>query len=159
LLPYCFEFTNAAPQNTYMPYISRKDKSDARLTIIDPNRPDNNISGGTNQITEIVRCFSSAHQSLMLRLDDYEKRTAQSPTSSLLECLVGGNFAQYEAQRQVLHNLSLKLAPPPKLPAPPKTLPTKPKTNGVSATPTLSSAMSKNSLPARPPRGPKNVRY
>jgi non-canonical poly(A) RNA polymerase PAPD5/7 len=159
LLPYCFEFTNTTPQNTYMPYISRKDKNDTRLTIIDPNRPDNNISGGTNQITEIVKCFSSAHQSLMLRLEHYEQRTAQSLNSSFLECLVGGNFAQYEMQRHVLHSLSLKLAPVPKWLAPPKTLPNKPKTNGVSATPAVSSGLSKNSLPARPSSGLKNVRY
>ncbi|KAK5559463.1 hypothetical protein LTR46_002505 [Exophiala xenobiotica] len=144
-------------KNTYMPYISRKDKNDTRLTIIDPNRPDNNISGGTNQITEIVKCFSSAHQSLMLRLEDYEQRTAQSPNSSFLECLVGGNFAQYEMQRDVLHSLSLKFAPIFKVPAPPKTLPNKPKTNGVSATPAVLSGLSKNSLPARPSRGPKNA--
>ncbi|KIW19881.1 hypothetical protein PV08_00456 [Exophiala spinifera] len=100
-------------KSTYLPQLLKKDKSDSRLTIIDPNRPDNNISGGTNQIADITRCFSSAHQALLGRLDMYDMQYPKSSPVSFLECLLGGNFSSYESQRKILYDLSLKLLPPP----------------------------------------------
>jgi non-canonical poly(A) RNA polymerase PAPD5/7 len=94
-------------KKAYMPHIFN-DK-DGRLTIIDPNRPDNNISGGTRLISDILRCFSSAHRALLQRLNAHEQRDKNSPTSSFLGCLVGGNFTQFETQRQALYDLGLSL--------------------------------------------------
>ncbi|KAJ9636009.1 hypothetical protein H2204_005506 [Knufia peltigerae] len=74
-------------KSTYMPHLLKKDKGDSRLTIIDPNRPDNNISGGTSQINEIGRSFSSAYQALVERLDMYEEQFPHNSTISFLECL------------------------------------------------------------------------
>ena len=74
-----------------------------RLTIIDPNRPDNNISGGTKQIGLIFECFSRAHDHLndlmTGQLDGFDIGT------SLLEDVIGGNFTAYELQRAVLSDL------------------------------------------------------
>jgi len=77
-----------------------------RLTIIDPNRPDNNISGGTRLIADIKKSFSLAHQALVQLLAAHERQSPQHPPRSFLECLVGGNFTMYETQREILYNLS-----------------------------------------------------
>ncbi|EXJ90525.1 hypothetical protein A1O1_03628 [Capronia coronata CBS 617.96] len=91
-------------KRTYMPTAFR-DK-DGRLTIVDPNRPDNNISGGTRLIDDIINCFSLAHQTLLSRLESYGDQSSQGRAQSLLECLIGGNFTMYETQRQIMFNLS-----------------------------------------------------
>ena len=107
-------------QQTFMPHIFND--VTGRLTIIDPHRPDNNISGGTNQIDEIISCFSLAHQSLVNRLESYEKRDRQDQSHSFLECLIGGNFTPYENSRQSLYDLfatTLKGRPNPSIPVPP----------------------------------------
>ncbi|EXJ80980.1 hypothetical protein A1O3_07268 [Capronia epimyces CBS 606.96] len=91
-------------KSSYMPHVFN-DK-DGRLTIVDPNRPDNNISGGTRLIDNIIDCFSAAHQTLVSRLSAYEERSLQGQPHSLLECLIGGNFTTYDTQRQTLFNLS-----------------------------------------------------
>lgn len=82
-----------------------KDKA-GRLTIIDPNRADNNISGGTRLIEGIQTCFSLAHQALVQRLAEFERGTPQTKSPSFLECLVGGDFTKYRIQRQKLYELS-----------------------------------------------------
>ncbi|KIX02346.1 uncharacterized protein Z518_08287 [Rhinocladiella mackenziei CBS 650.93] len=86
-----------------------------RLTIIDPNRADNNISGGTALINDIIKCFSKSHRALLERLAAYEKRGSQDPPTSFLECLIGGNYTPYETQRKMLHDLSptSKIQPTP----------------------------------------------
>ncbi|OAP59982.1 hypothetical protein AYL99_04984 [Fonsecaea erecta] len=88
---------------SYRPRLA--DKESKRLTIIDPNRADNNISGGTKEIDKIFKCFSEAYKALMSRLSAYEKRNPQAPQSSFLECLVGGNFTLYDFQRKKLLDL------------------------------------------------------
>lgn len=84
-----------------------------RLMIIDPNRPDNNITGGSNQITRIIDLFSKTHEMLMARLDDFVDPEHRGNNFSFLEDLIGGNFAAYQEQRRSLHrvfnNMSGKL--------------------------------------------------
>lgn len=72
------------------------------MTIIDPNRADNNISGGTHKIAEIQECFRAAYEALQDRLETFHSK---DEPDSFLECLVGGDFSPYEAQRQLLHEL------------------------------------------------------
>lgn len=76
-----------------------------RLTIIDPNRPDNNISGGTSQIQRIFHAFSLAHKGLLERLDDVENADPDDDPKSFLEYIVGGDFKAYDMQRQMLYDL------------------------------------------------------
>jgi non-canonical poly(A) RNA polymerase PAPD5/7 len=127
-----------------------------RLTIIDPNRPDNNISGGTRDIQKIFHAFSLAHKGLLERLGSVEDLEPNEAPKSFLEHIVGGDFSSFDRQRQILRDLydaskyveqatssvpppppaaSLPFIPPPPLPrAPlPANLPPKPvvaSTNG-----------------------------
>ena len=73
-----------------------------RLTIIDPNRPENNISGGTHLIEKILDSFAQAFNVLQHRLAAYE---SGDTNVSFLEDLVGGNFTSYEAQRKQLRGI------------------------------------------------------
>jgi len=84
-----------------------------RLMIIDPNRPDNNITGGSSEIERIIGLFSRTHEILMARLDNFADVQQRSTSFSFLAELVGGNFAAYQEQRRSLHrvynNISGKL--------------------------------------------------
>lgn len=73
-----------------------------RLTIIDPNRPENNISGGTHLINKIIDAFAQAHDLLLDRLTAYEKGDTDV---SFLQDLVGGDFTPYDRQRRQLADL------------------------------------------------------
>lgn len=76
-----------------------------RLTIIDPNRPDNNISGGTRDIQKIFHAFSLAHKGLLERLGTIEDLEPDEEPKSFLEYIVGGDFSSFDQQRQILHDL------------------------------------------------------
>jgi hypothetical protein len=73
-----------------------------RLTIIDPNRPENNVSGGTRLISDIFQTFGRAHRSLLERLEAQEMGDTGG---SFLRNLVGGNFEAYSEQRTQLREL------------------------------------------------------
>ncbi|KAI5360975.1 putative PAP/25A-associated, polymerase, nucleotidyl transferase domain, nucleotidyltransferase Trf4 [Septoria linicola] len=97
------------------------------LTIIDPNRRENDISGGSRQIDKVFKCFRGAHNEIQRRLNDV--RTGKSKSNSILGCIIGGNYSSFDAQRQLLRSLdrgsqsqsSSTAAPPP--PAPARALP------------------------------------
>ncbi|KAK5047250.1 hypothetical protein LTR84_006772 [Exophiala bonariae] len=76
-----------------------------RLTIIDPNRPDNNISGGTRDIQRIFHAFSLAHKGLLERLGTVEELGPNEEPRSFLEYIVGGDFSSFDRQRQILRDL------------------------------------------------------
>lgn len=78
-------------------------EKNSRLSIIDPHRPENNISGGTHEIELILQSFSDAHNMLQERLDELNE--LETNNFSLLEELVGGNFYAYDLQRDVLSQL------------------------------------------------------
>lgn len=90
-------------QRSYKLLIHSNDKA-GRLTIIDPNRPDNNISGGSHEIERVFRSFKQAHGDLVSKLQDFGSETDTS-SFSFLKDLVGGNFTAYELQRSVLRDL------------------------------------------------------
>lgn len=86
-------------QKTHHPM--RDEKSD-RLVIIDPNRPDNNITGGSSQYRRISNLFSQMYDIILSRLEDFAGRNKQDRLFSFLAELVGGNFSAYDAQRAAL---------------------------------------------------------
>jgi DNA polymerase sigma len=88
-------------QSTYKPMVFTNEKPD-RLTIIDPNRPENNVSGGTRLISDIFETFSRAHRSLLERLEAHENGDT---ATSFLRDLVGANFGAYSEQRAQLREL------------------------------------------------------
>lgn len=73
--------------------------------IIDPNRADNNISGGTSSIATIFALFAQSHATLQESLDSFAERGLKDSKFSFLEKLIGGNFSAYDEQRQRLRHL------------------------------------------------------
>lgn len=98
-----------------------------RLSIIDPNRYDNDISGGSQHVDIIFRAFASAYQKLKTRMET--EMHGGSAASSILGELIGGNYAHYTTQRDHLrsvfestrkgpHAFHIVPPPPPSLPPP-----------------------------------------
>jgi non-canonical poly(A) RNA polymerase PAPD5/7 len=97
-----------------------------RLAIVDPNNPENDISGGTKEISMILRCFAKAYQTLK----DSIQSAAMSPSGtirSFLGLILGGNYEAYDNQRAHLKSLYEHeprftqnfQPPPPDIPPPP----------------------------------------
>lgn len=122
-----------------MPHLFNRDKK-GRLTIVDPNRPDNNISGGSSEIERVFRCFSRAHQVLQNRMADYSSFDPSSGRAfSFLEDIIGGDFEAYRVQREVLSRLHAGQAGPAPAVVPPPPPP-----------------ISQEPLPPPPPPPPSN---
>jgi non-canonical poly(A) RNA polymerase PAPD5/7 len=81
----------------------REEKYDG-LSIQDPNRLDNNISGGSHNAKVAFNAFKEA----WLTLDDRMKAAGagQDIGPSILECVLGGNYSTYTKQRE--HMMKLK---------------------------------------------------
>jgi len=69
------------------------------LSIQDPNRPENNISGGSHKAWEVFAAFRAAHRVLKDRID------SKSSGRSILECILGGNYETYIMQRRHMQTL------------------------------------------------------
>ncbi|KAK5130982.1 hypothetical protein LTR08_001393 [Meristemomyces frigidus] len=89
-----------------------------RLTIMDPNRADNDISGGSHKIEAVLDCFRFAHSALSERLSRVAK--GQDVEASVLGCVWGGNYTSFIRQREKLSMLQrgYAVSPPPPPPAP-----------------------------------------
>ena len=69
-----------------------------RLAIIDPNKPDNDISGGSKNVTQIFHRFARARLEIL--------KAMKSPNRpSLLDWSLGGNYESFVWQRDHLRNL------------------------------------------------------
>jgi DNA polymerase sigma len=97
------------------PYHYDKDKSPRtmqnkeRLTIIDPNNKDNDISGGSHKIDTVFGRFRTAYTELQRYMD--QLHMGQISSTSILECIIGGNYQQVDAQRERLRHLYGAMAP------------------------------------------------
>lgn len=69
-----------------------------RLAIMDPNQPENDISGGSKNIMLIFDCFSQAHEEILDAMNSPGRR-------SLLDWPLGGNYGTFEWQRNHLRAL------------------------------------------------------
>ncbi|KAI6416975.1 hypothetical protein MCOR20_000656 [Pyricularia oryzae] len=76
-----------------------------RLSIIDPNNPENDISGGSGNIRTIKAAFSQAHDLLRERVATLTRSPNKQAFSSLLEPIFGGNYTSFEDQRDHLYKL------------------------------------------------------
>ena len=74
------------------------------LSIQDPNRPENNISGGSRKAIDAFNVFSAAYDTLKDRMSAAKVGHEIGP--SILECILGGNYESYIKQRR--HMKSLK---------------------------------------------------
>jgi len=93
----------------------RKDRSNipykgikSKFMIIDPNRSDNDISGGSSNTEGIRKCFSQAFDKLQQRSAELQ-RSDDRKNKSLLECIIGGNYRSFELQRAHLAHVHEKL--------------------------------------------------
>ncbi|KAF1842572.1 uncharacterized protein K460DRAFT_409975 [Cucurbitaria berberidis CBS 394.84] len=81
---------------------NRPEKPDG-LSIQDPNRPDNNVSGGSSKAKDAFKAFGMAYKTL----DDRMKASAAGHKigPSILECIFGGNYETYINQRRHLKSV------------------------------------------------------
>ena len=99
----------------HSPYHYDKDKhprtmqNKDRLTIIDPNNPDNDISGGSHKIDTVFGRFRTAYTDLSRYMDQLYR--GHISTGSILECILGGNYQPVESQRERLRHLYGTVAP------------------------------------------------
>ncbi|KAI0101950.1 hypothetical protein F4776DRAFT_649036 [Hypoxylon sp. NC0597] len=78
-----------------------------RLSILDPNNPENDIAGGSANTETILRQFSEAYAILKSRMDTL----AWGGDGTILEPLFGGNYSIFQVQRDFLERLSRQGAP------------------------------------------------
>lgn len=100
------------------------------MCIIDPNNPDNDISGGTKDIGLIFDCFADAYRALKHRLTS-EAMTSSTTNCSILEAIIGADYDPYFERRNHLRRLfeddpRFAEPPPPPPPPPPESLPPPP---------------------------------
>ncbi|KAI9924118.1 hypothetical protein MW887_007358 [Aspergillus wentii] len=79
------------------------ENNNARLSIEDPNNPDNDISGGTREIELIFKSFSKAHQLLKGRM--ISTAMSGSNGSSILDTIIAANYDEYTEQRWQLREV------------------------------------------------------
>lgn len=77
-----------------------------RLLIIDPNKYDNDISGGSKNVDIIFESFRRAYDTINASLDDVEAIfEREGERASILERIWGGNYGLFEIQRARLRAL------------------------------------------------------
>jgi len=84
-----------------------------RLSIIDPNNPSNDISGGSSNFATIAREFSDAYIALRDRMNDVASMPASDrQNASILGVILGGNYKNFETQRIYMRQLYEKVYGP-----------------------------------------------
>ncbi|KZF22882.1 hypothetical protein L228DRAFT_268260 [Xylona heveae TC161] len=77
-----------------------------RLSIVDPNKPDNDISSGSSNVALIFRCFSEAYEILQKRMADLRFRNfSERRGQSILGTIMAGDYSWFEWQRDRLRRL------------------------------------------------------
>ncbi|KAI9823063.1 MAG: hypothetical protein M1832_002717 [Thelocarpon impressellum] len=77
-----------------------------RLSIVDPNRPDNDISGGSSNVKAIFGMFSQAHDALLDKMDRlHHAALADRRGQSILGTIFAGNYSAFDRQRRRLREL------------------------------------------------------
>lgn len=80
-----------------------------RLTIIDPNNPDNDISGGSHKIDTVFGRFRTSYSELQRHMAQIHANKIS--TLSILECIIGGNYESVDTQRDRLRSVFGTLGP------------------------------------------------
>ncbi|KAI1141655.1 hypothetical protein F5Y05DRAFT_269196 [Hypoxylon sp. FL0543] len=73
-----------------------------RLSILDPNNPQNDIAGGSANTATILQQFSQAHATLKSRMAEL----SWGGDGTILEPLLAGNYSIFQLQRDHLERLS-----------------------------------------------------
>ncbi|TVY32670.1 Poly(A) RNA polymerase protein [Lachnellula subtilissima] len=82
-----------------------------KISIIDPNTPSNDISGGSSNTARILECFSHAYRDLQKRMGDLQA-SPNRVKESILGCILGGNYSSFDLQRAHLAHVHEKLFGP-----------------------------------------------
>lgn len=70
-----------------------------RLSIIDPNNPSNDISGGSANTPAIMARFAEAYDQLNKRM---RAVGSDSVNGNILEVILAGDYSSFESQRNYL---------------------------------------------------------
>lgn len=90
-----------------------------RLSIIDPNNPANDISGGSSNFAVIRRHFKDAYEVIQGRMTELPVSSGNPKTqvhgySTILAPIFAGNYSSFKRQRDFLQALDEEMnAPPP----------------------------------------------
>ncbi|KAL8849673.1 MAG: hypothetical protein Q9221_005363 [Calogaya cf. arnoldii] len=87
----------AAMRHNYRKDVYRTNNQPPKLAILDPNRPENDISGGSKNVGRIFHSFSEAHNETM--------EAMKTNAYSLLGWALGGNYENFTIQRERLRGL------------------------------------------------------
>ncbi|KAI5459675.1 hypothetical protein BGZ63DRAFT_425647 [Mariannaea sp. PMI_226] len=80
-------------------------KNRDRLSIIDPNNPGNDISGGSSNTPAILARFDDAYMALRQRMDEVRK----DPTrGGILDVIMKGDYSSFRLQRDYLRHIHEK---------------------------------------------------
>ncbi|KKK19785.1 hypothetical protein P175DRAFT_0441046 [Aspergillus ochraceoroseus IBT 24754] len=113
-----------------------KENNNARLSIEDPNNPDNDISGGTREIALIFKSFSEAYRLLKNRM--LSMSISGRNHDSILGAIIAANYDEYTECRWQLRDVfdnnprfaqyrqSPSPPPPPQSPPPKESVPPPP---------------------------------
>jgi non-canonical poly(A) RNA polymerase PAPD5/7 len=72
-----------------------------KFSIIDPNKPDNDIAGGASNTRVILALFSDAHHKLQKRMGQLQSQPERAK-ESILGCILAGNYRSFDIQRSHL---------------------------------------------------------
>lgn len=81
-----------------------------RLSILDPNNPENDISGGSSNYSTVQFAFSEAYKTLQKSMRRLGNRGTDAPSNgvkdTLLYPLLGGDYSHFRNQREWLEKLN-----------------------------------------------------
>ena len=75
----------------------------SNLTIIDPNNPNNDISGGSREVHAVFEVFRKAHAHIVQLMA--KVHAGKDAGDSFLGCVIGGNYSSFIRQRNKLYKL------------------------------------------------------
>lgn len=74
-----------------------------KFSIVDPNNPANDITGGSSNTPTIRQAFADAFRSLQKRMGELStKSIPDRKDQSILEVIIGGDYSQFDIQRDHL---------------------------------------------------------
>ncbi|KAL8861475.1 MAG: hypothetical protein Q9178_001999 [Gyalolechia marmorata] len=88
----------AVMRNNFRKDVYHGNKRLHKLAILDPNNPDNDISGGSKNVGRIFDLFSQAYDEIMKAMKSQNRM-------SLLDWALGGNYENFTVQRERLRGL------------------------------------------------------
>ncbi|EXF73737.1 hypothetical protein CFIO01_07365 [Colletotrichum fioriniae PJ7] len=107
-----FDYVNTAIRLSPPGYVHKHRVQDVvyknfdRISVIDPNNPANDISGGSSNAGRILEEFSIAHQMLKKRMVQLAQAGSRADgPASILETIYAGNYSSFRHQRAHLRQL------------------------------------------------------